>query len=71
MQYQFVLPKQYNLDGIKSILSIIRESGENSSLAVLKLFGNQNENYLSFPIEGYTPLLISKILLKFINYFQN
>ena len=49
VQYQFVLPKQYSLDGIKSILSIIRNSSEKSSLAVLKLFGNQNENYLSFP----------------------
>ena len=54
MQYQFVLPKQYSLDGIKSILSIIKKSGEKSSLAVLKLFGKQNDNYLSFPMEGYT-----------------
>ena len=49
-----MIPKSSSLEGIKSILSIIKNSGENSSLAVLKLFGKQNRNYLSFPIEGYT-----------------
>ena len=54
LQYQFVIPKSSSLEGIKSILSIIKNSGENSPLAVLKLFGKQNGNYLSFPMEGYT-----------------
>ena len=54
LQYQFVLPKSSSLKGIKAILSIISKSGEGSPLAVLKLFGKQNNNYLSFPMEGYT-----------------
>jgi hypothetical protein len=36
------------------ILNIISESGQGSPLAVLKLFGPRNENYLSFPMEGFT-----------------
>ena len=54
LQYQFVLPKSSSLDGLRSILSTINNSGEDSPLAVLKLFGKQNGNYLSFPMEGYT-----------------
>ena len=54
IQYQFVLPKSSSLAGIKSILRLISNAGEISPLAVLKLFGRQNQNYLSFPMEGYT-----------------
>lgn len=54
LQYQFVLPKLSSSRGLKSILEHIANSGEGSPLAVLKLFGKQNRNYLSFPIEGYT-----------------
>ena len=54
LQYQLVLPKISSNKGIKSILKLISNSEEGSSLAVLKLFGKENENYLSFPMEGYT-----------------
>tara|TARA_B100000519_G_scaffold145816_1_gene126652 strand:+ start:8672 stop:9982 length:1311 start_codon:yes stop_codon:yes gene_type:complete len=54
LQYQFVLPKSSSLAGLKSILSHISNSGQGSPLAVLKLFGRQNKNYLSFPMKGYT-----------------
>jgi len=54
LQYQFVLPKLSSTKGLKSILELIANSGEGSPLAVLKLFGKQNRNYLSFPMEGYT-----------------
>ena len=54
LQYQFVLPKISSSKGLKSILERIANSGEGSPLAVLKLFGKQNRNYLSFPMEGYT-----------------
>lgn len=54
LQYQFVLPKLSSSIALKSILERIVDSGEGSPLAVLKLFGNQNKNYLSFPMEGYT-----------------
>lgn len=36
------------------MLKIIANSGEGSFLAVLKLYGKANDNYLSFPIEGYS-----------------
>jgi decaprenylphospho-beta-D-ribofuranose 2-oxidase len=54
LQYQFVLPIKNSREGIKKILNIISKSGQGSPLAVLKLFGPKNKNYLSFPTEGYT-----------------
>ena len=60
-QYQFVLPKQASLTGLRTILSRIARSGIGSFLAVLKLFGPENTNYLSFPMEGYTLALDFKI----------
>ncbi len=60
-QYQLVLPKSESLRGLQSVLTRIAESGMGSFLAVLKLFGSQNRNYLSFPMEGYTLTLDFKI----------
>ena len=54
LQYQFVLPIENSKKGIKKILHKISYSGLGSPLAVLKLFGPNNNNYLSFPIKGYT-----------------
>jgi len=60
-QYQFVLPKAASFHGLRVILQKISASGIGSFLAVLKLFGPQNENMLSFPMEGYTLALDFKI----------
>jgi FAD/FMN-containing dehydrogenase len=60
-QYQFVLPKEGSYSGLKSILNKIAETGFGSFLAVIKLFGKENNNYLSFPLEGYTIALDFKI----------
>jgi decaprenylphospho-beta-D-ribofuranose 2-oxidase len=60
-QYQCVLPKSASLDGLRCILSKIAASGIGSFLAVLKLLGLQNENPLSFPMEGYTLALDFKV----------
>ncbi len=60
-QYQFVLPKTSSAHGLKVILQKIAASGIGSFLAVLKLFGLQNANPLSFPMEGYTLALDFKI----------
>jgi FAD/FMN-containing dehydrogenase len=60
-QYQFVLPKASSLSGLRAVLSRIAEAGRGSFLAVLKLFGPENDNYLSFPLEGYTLALDFKI----------
>ena len=62
LQYQFVIPKRTGFEGIKSILSVIAESGVTSFLAVLKLFGQGNHQYLSFPFEGYTLALDFKAI---------
>lgn len=60
-QYQFILPKESSFEGLKEILTKISNSGKGSFLAVLKLYGKENENYLSFPIEGYSLALDFKI----------
>lgn len=54
IQYQFVLPKASGYVGTRDILERISDAGKGSFLAVLKGFGPQNSNYLSFPFEGYT-----------------
>lgn len=52
-QYQFILPKAESRAGLAEILRKIAESGLGSFLAVLKLYGQQN-NYLPFAMEGYS-----------------
>lgn len=54
VQYQFVLPFSVGAAGLRDVLEHIAASGRGSFLAVLKVFGPANENYLSFPYEGYT-----------------
>ena len=60
-QYQFILPKEKSYQGLEKILGTIANSGKGSFLAVLKLYGKANENYLSFPMEGYSLALDFKI----------
>jgi FAD/FMN-containing dehydrogenase len=60
-QYQFILPKETSYEGLEEILSAISSSGKGSFLAVLKLYGKANDNWLSFPIEGYSLALDFKI----------
>lgn len=60
-QYQFILPKATSLQGLEEILQEIAKSGLGSFLAVLKLYGQENKNYLSFPLEGYSLALDFKI----------
>ncbi len=61
IQYQFILPLETSYKGLKAILNKIADSKMGSFLAVLKLYGKQNDNYLSFPMEGYSLALDFKI----------
>lgn len=54
LQYQFVIPKEAGISPFKYILSRISSSPHKSFLSVFKKLGPKNENYLSFPMEGYT-----------------
>ena len=60
-QYQFVLPKEKSFERLRKILNTVSDAGLGSFLAVLKLFGPENGNYLSFPMNGYTLALDFKI----------
>ena len=53
VQYQCVLPKAAAAEGLGRLLALIRDAGEGSFLAVLKLLGPGGP-FLSFPLEGYT-----------------
>jgi FAD/FMN-containing dehydrogenase len=46
---------------LKNILNKVAKTGFGSFLAVIKLFGKENNNYLSFPLEGFTIALDFKI----------
>lgn len=54
IQYQCVLPKADGIKNMRALLTKIAESGAGSFLSVLKQFGEQNDNLLSFPMAGYT-----------------
>ncbi len=61
IQYQFILPKDASFIGLEQILKEISKSGKGSFLAVLKLYGEANQNYLSFPMKGYSLALDFKM----------
>lgn len=68
VQYQFVLPLE-SKNGLVEILNRISERGMGSFLAVLKVFGKQDD-LISFPKEGYTLALdfpVRKGLFEFLD----
>lgn len=69
VQYQFVLPLQAK-EGLIDILRRIGAKGMGSFLVVLKVFGKQEDNLISFPFEGYTLALdfpVRKGLFEFLD----
>lgn len=68
VQYQFVLPLE-SREGLVKILKKIGSNGHASFLAVLKIFG-EDDNLISFPVQGYTLALdipIRSNLLPFLD----
>lgn len=61
IQYQFILPLANSYSGLAEILKVISSSKKGSFLAVLKLYGEANDNYLSFPMKGYSLALDFKL----------
>lgn len=69
LQYQFVLPMQTGIEGLRTVLQRIVEHGTGSFLAVLKTFGEQ-DGLMSFPMKGYTLALdfpVQSALFSFLN----
>lgn len=54
IQYQFVIPYADGAGLLREIVERIAAAGMASPLAVLKVFGEGNQNHLSFPMPGYT-----------------
>ncbi|HUQ97127.1 MAG TPA: FAD-binding oxidoreductase [Chitinophagaceae bacterium] len=68
VQYQFVLPLE-SKQGLIDIMKKISDAGLGSFLAVLKVFGKQDD-LISFPMEGYTLALdfpVRNGLFKFLD----
>lgn len=61
VQYQFVIPMESGRDALRLILQKIANSGKGSTLAVLKVFGEENQHFISFPMKGYTLALDFKV----------
>ena len=61
IQFQFIIPKNQSFEGLTEILNKISQKGFDCFLAVLKLYGPKNKNWLSFPIEGYSLALDFKM----------
>lgn len=71
MQFQFVLPKTNGVPNMRKLLTEISQSGQSSFLAVLKQFGQSNENLLSFPTEGYSLALDFKMTPSIVKLLHN
>lgn len=70
IQYQFVVPKEVSSKVITKVLEKMHRDDICSFLTVLKLMGDQNDFYLSFPMKGYTLAMdipVSKKSLMFAN----
>lgn len=70
LQYQCVIPESNAKNALQKIMHKINSSSHKPFLAVLKLLGTENANYLSFPLKGYTLALdfkYSQELLPFLN----
>lgn len=66
LQYQCVIPKANGIRNLRKLLEEISKCGESSVLAVLKNLGKANDNFLSFPTEGYTLALDFKLTTSII-----
>lgn len=53
-QYQFIVPKINGKECLLNVLDYMNSINLISSLAVLKLHNKSNNNYLTFPLEGYS-----------------
>ncbi len=61
IQYQFVIPEAARTGGLRKIMDKITKARYEAFLGVLKLFGPENENMLSFPMHGVTLALDFKV----------
>lgn len=70
VQFQFILPKEVSFDGLEAVLKRISQSGMGSFLAVLKLYGAENHNWLSFPMEGHSLALDFKMQSGLVDFIR-
>ena len=65
------MPKKNGKEAILKILNYLNETKNLSSLAVVKLHGKKNDNFLSFPIEGYSLAMDFPYSSKIIKILHN
>lgn len=69
-QYQFVIPFENASETLKLVLKTLSDFGLYSFVTVLKVFGEENEFYLSFPKKGYTLAMDFAISEKSLKMFD-
>jgi FAD/FMN-containing dehydrogenase len=57
VQYQVVIPMECAFSGMEELFKLLPKSSERSFLTVMKIFGEENEGWLSFPKRGITVTL--------------
>lgn len=71
LQYQFVIPKNIESSkNLQNIFDFIKKEEVYPYLVVLKKFGKANNNYLSFPEEGYTVTFDFKVDNKIFDFLD-
>ena len=71
IQYQFILPLETSYQGMFEILNKISNETMGSVVTVLKLYGEENNNYLSFPMKGYSLAIDFKACKKTLDFLDN
>ena len=71
IQFQILIKKKNAINNIKKILTYLVKNDQVSFLSTIKKLGKKNNNYLTFPENGYTLTMDIKNNCKMKNVFRN
>ena len=71
VQFQILIKKKNAINNLQKIISYLIKNDQISFLSTIKKLGNKNNNYLSFPENGYTLTMDIKKNTKIKNTFKN
>jgi decaprenylphospho-beta-D-ribofuranose 2-oxidase len=71
IQFQILIKKKNAINNIKKILTYLVKNDQVSFLSTIKKLGKKNNNYLTFPENGYTLTMDIKNNSKMKNVFRN
>ena len=71
VQFQILIRKKNAINNLNKIISYLIKNDQISFLSTIKKLGNKNNNYLTFPDNGYTLTMDIKKNVKMKNVFNN